>query len=49
MSKASSHLTFYIAVIPLAFVSVWIPFAIYIVIALIRFVPDRRIEVRTRS
>ena len=46
--KGKLSLTFDIVVIPLAFVSVRISVAIYIVIALIRFEPDRRIEVRRR-
>ncbi|HQR02941.1 MAG: DUF1211 domain-containing protein [Proteobacteria bacterium] len=35
---------FYLSAIPLAFVSVWISGALYVVVALIWLVPDRRIE-----
>jgi len=35
---------FYLAAIPLAFVSPWISSALYVFIALLWFVPDRRIE-----
>ena len=34
----------YLAAIPLAFVSPWIPLAVYVLVALIWLVPDRRIE-----
>lgn len=46
--KGKLSLTLYIASIPLVLVSVWISVAIYIVVALIWFVPDRRLEVRAR-
>ncbi len=42
--KGKLSLGIYIAAIPLAFVSPWIAAALYVVVALIWFVPDRRIE-----
>ena len=42
--KARLSLVAYIAAIPLAFVLPWISIAIYVVVALIWLVPDRRIE-----
>jgi uncharacterized membrane protein len=34
----------YVLAIPLAFVRPWIAIALYVVIAMIWFIPDRRIE-----
>jgi uncharacterized membrane protein len=34
----------YLAAIPLAFVNVWVAFGLYVLVALIWLVPDRRIE-----
>ncbi len=42
--KGKASLALYIAAIPLAFLSPWLAIALYIVVALIWFVPDRRIE-----
>jgi uncharacterized membrane protein len=42
--KGKSSLAIYVAAIPLAFVSPWIAIVLYIAVALIWFVPDRRIE-----
>jgi uncharacterized membrane protein len=42
--KGKLSLALYIAAIPLAFVSPWIAVGIYVAIALVWFVPDRRIE-----
>jgi uncharacterized membrane protein len=42
--KGKMSLALYIAAVPLAFVSAWISIAIYIAIALMWLVPDRRIE-----
>jgi uncharacterized membrane protein len=42
--KGKISLALYIAAIPLAFVNAWISVGIYIAIALLWFVPDRRIE-----
>ena len=39
----------YFVSIPLAFVSPWISVAVYIAVALIWFVPDRRIETTART
>ncbi|MBI1731122.1 DUF1211 domain-containing protein [Candidatus Acetothermia bacterium] len=39
----------YIAAIPLAFVSVWLSMGIYLFVALLWLVPDRRIEKKLRS
>jgi uncharacterized membrane protein len=44
--KAKVSLTMYVAAIPLAFLRPWIADLIYIIVALIWFVPDRRIESR---
>jgi TMEM175 potassium channel family protein len=40
---------FYLAAIPLAFVSPWLSSALYVLVALIWLVPDRRIEHRLQS
>jgi uncharacterized membrane protein len=42
--KGKISLVFYAAAIPLAFVSVWISCAIYVLVAAMWLVPDRRIE-----
>jgi uncharacterized membrane protein len=42
--KGKLSLALYAAAIPLAFVSTWIALALYVVVAAIWFVPDRRIE-----
>jgi len=42
--KGKASLALYFASVPLAFVNSWISVAIYILVALIWFVPDRRIE-----
>ena len=42
--KETLSLMLYIAAIPLAFVNEWISYAIYVSVALIWLVPDRRIE-----
>ncbi|SRR6266542_1451461 len=44
--KGQVSLVLYIAAIPLAFVNQWISDAIYVLVALIWLVPDRRIESR---
>ena len=40
--KGNLSLVMYAAAIPLAFVSPWISYALYVVVALVWFVPDRR-------
>ena len=40
--KGNLSLVIYAAAIPLAFVSPWISYALYVVVALVWFVPDRR-------
>ena len=45
-AKGKLSLILYAAAIPLAFVSRWISVAIYVVVALMWLVPDRRIESR---
>ena len=47
--KEKVSLTLYIAAIPLAFVNQWISDVIYVTVALIWLVPDRRIESRLKS
>ena len=42
--KGKLSLLIYLAAIPLAFVRPWIAISLYILIALMWFVPDRRIE-----
>ena len=42
--KGKASLAMYAAAIPLAFVSHWIAVVLYVAVALIWFVPDRRIE-----
>jgi uncharacterized membrane protein len=44
--KGILSVVIYAAAIPLAFVNQWIAFALYVVVALIWFIPDRRIEKR---
>jgi uncharacterized membrane protein len=47
--KGKASLGLYIAAIPLAFLSPWLAIALYIVVALMWFVPDRRIEPLARK
>jgi uncharacterized membrane protein len=47
--KGKASPLFYLAAIPLAFVSAWISCALYVAVALIWLVPDRRIERRLAS
>ncbi len=42
--KGKASLAFYLAAIPLAFVRPWLAVVLYIIVALIWLVPDRRIE-----
>ncbi len=42
--KGKVSLTLYFLAIPLAYVHVWIAIALYTIVALIWFIPDRRIE-----
>ncbi len=42
--KGKLSLAAYVVAIPLAFVSVWIAIALYVMVAMIWFVPDSRIE-----
>ena|SRR5689334_13016723 len=42
--KAKVSLLFYLAAIPLAFLNQWISDALYVAVAMLWFVPDRRIE-----
>jgi len=42
--KGKASLALYLASIPLAFVNTWISIAIYVIVALIWLVPDKRIE-----
>lgn len=44
--KGKASIIFYAAAIPLAFVSPWIAIALYVIVALIWIIPDRRIESR---
>ncbi|MCL2429667.1 MAG: hypothetical protein FWD12_10580, partial [Alphaproteobacteria bacterium] len=43
-AKGKLSLVLYAAGIPLAFVQPWLSIALYVLVALIWFVPDRRIE-----
>jgi uncharacterized membrane protein len=43
-AKGYVSLAMYAAAIPLAFVNRWIAYALYVAVALIWFIPDRRIE-----
>jgi uncharacterized membrane protein len=47
--KGKLSLVAYLAAIPLAFFNQWIADAIYVAVAALWFVPDRRIEARLRS
>ena len=42
--KGKASLAFYLAAVPLAFVSAWLSCGLYVLVALIWFIPDRRIE-----
>ena len=42
--KSKISLLIYLLAIPLAFVHVWIALALYVLIAMVWFIPDRRIE-----
>ncbi len=42
--KGKRSLVFYAVAIPLAFVNSWFAFALYILVAIAWFIPDRRIE-----
>ena len=42
--KGKASLAMYVAAVPLAFVRPWIAIALYILVAMIWFIPDRRIE-----
>jgi uncharacterized membrane protein len=44
--KAKASLIIYAAAIPLSFVASWIAIALYVLVALMWFVPDRRLESR---
>ena len=43
-TKGRASLVIYAAAIPLSFVSPWIAFGMYVLVAVIWFIPDRRIE-----
>jgi len=47
--KATVSMVLYVAAIPLAFVNQWIADAIFVLVAMIWLVPDRRIESRLRG
>jgi uncharacterized membrane protein len=42
--KGTASIVMYASAVPLAFVTPWIPIALYVVVALMWFIPDRRIE-----
>ena len=42
--KGKASVLLYMAAVPLAFVNRWIGFAIYVFVAMVWFIPDRRIE-----
>jgi uncharacterized membrane protein len=43
-SKGISSLLMYLAAIPLSFVSIWIAYGLYVLVAVVWLIPDRRIE-----
>jgi uncharacterized membrane protein len=45
-SKGNLSLALYLAAVPLAFLRAWIAQAIYVIVALMWLVPDRRIEAK---
>jgi hypothetical protein len=45
-TKGKVSVAIYAVAVPLAFVRWWLAFALYVVVAAIWFVPDRRIEKR---
>ena len=46
--KGKLSLAIYVVSVPLAFVNPWISISLYVVVAAIWLVPDRRIETRTK-
>ena len=48
-AKGYLSLTMYVAAIPLSFVNRWVAYALYVIVALMWFVPDRRIERRVEE
>jgi len=42
--KGKLSIALYVSAVPLAFVQVWLSIALYVLVALIWFVPDQRIE-----
>lgn len=47
--KGKASIAMYVAAIPLAFVSTWISGALYIAVAIIWLIPDRRIEKKMKT
>ena len=47
--KGKVSVLFYVVAVPMAFVNRWVAFAIYVLVALIWFVPDARIEQRLKD
>ena len=45
-AKGYASLAMYAAAIPLAFTNRWLAYALYVAVALVWFIPDRRIERR---
>jgi uncharacterized membrane protein len=43
-AKGIASLVIYATAIPVAFINAWVAFALYVLVALIWFIPDRRIE-----
>ena len=43
-TKGKASVAIYAAAVPLSFVNPWIAFAMYVVVAIVWFIPDRRIE-----
>ena len=48
-AKATLSLVIYVAAIPLSFVNRWVAYALYVIVALMWLVPDRRIERRVQE
>jgi TMEM175 potassium channel family protein len=48
-AKGNLSLAIYVAAIPLSFVNRWIAYALYVIVALMWLVPDRRIERRVEE
>jgi uncharacterized membrane protein len=47
--KGKVSIVIYAAAVPLSFLSAWAAFALYVIVAVMWFIPDRRIEKKVRE